>query len=51
MRKHFYSKPHRCCEGVDRIDIECVERWKESGLSGDEWRFSYVARAYFKGLS
>ena len=30
-------------ERFDEIHIQCVERWKESELSGDEWRFSYVA--------
>jgi len=45
----LFNKEHRNCEGFDRVEIECVERWKESHLSGDEWRFSYVVRAYFKG--
>lgn len=49
-RKHWFNKAHRECEGIDRIEIECVERWKESELSGDEWRFSYVVRAYYKGV-
>lgn len=33
----------------DHIDIQPVERWKESELSGDEWRFSYMVNAYRKG--
>lgn len=43
MDNLLYHKPHRDCERYDRIEINCVERWKESELSGDEWRFSYVA--------
>lgn len=49
MATHWFNKPHPRCEGIDRVEIECVERWKESHLSGDEWRFSYVVRGYFKG--
>lgn len=36
-------------ERYDEINIRCVERWKESELSGDEWRFSYVAEVKRKG--
>lgn len=36
-------------ERYDAIDIHIVERWKESELSGDEWRFSYVALVKRKG--
>jgi hypothetical protein len=36
-------------ERFDDIHIRCVERWKESELSGDEWRFSYVAEIKRKG--
>lgn len=36
-------------ERFDAIDIHVVERWKESELSGDEWRFSYVAEVKRKG--
>ena len=36
-------------ERFDEIHIKCVERWKESELSGDEWRFSYVATIKRKG--
>lgn len=36
-------------ERFDEIHIECVERWKDSELSGDEWRFSYVAHVKRKG--
>lgn len=36
-------------ERFDAIEIKVVERWKESELSGDEWRFSYVAKVMRKG--
>ena len=36
-------------ERFDEIHIRCVERWKESELSGDEWRFSYIAEVKRKG--
>lgn len=36
-------------ERYDSIDIHVVERWKESELSGDEWRFSYIANVKRKG--
>jgi hypothetical protein len=36
-------------ERYDEINIRVVERWKESELSGDEWRFSYVADVNRKG--
>lgn len=46
---YLFNKSHPDCEGFDRIEIDCVERWKSSVMSGDEWRFSYRVRAYFKG--
>ena len=36
-------------ERFDSVTIDCVERWKESDLSGDEWRFEYRVRFYRKG--
>lgn len=36
-------------ERFDEVHIYVVERWKESELSGDEWRFSYVADVKRKG--
>lgn len=36
-------------EKYDAIDVRVVPRWKESELSGDEWRFSYVADFKRKG--
>ena len=36
-------------ERFDDIHIYIVPRWKESDLSGDEWRFNYVAEIKRKG--
>ena len=36
-------------ERYDNVTIEIHERWKDSELSGDEWRFSYVVTAWRKG--
>ena len=36
-------------ERFDRITIDIHPRWKESELSGDEWRFSYVITGWRKG--
>jgi hypothetical protein len=36
-------------EGIDRIVIEKVPRFKESGISGDEWRTSAKVSCYRKG--
>jgi hypothetical protein len=36
-------------ERYDDIHIFIVPRWKESELSGDEWRFSYTAEFRRKG--
>lgn len=33
----------------DEVKIELRERYKTSGLSGDEWRFSWLIRCYRKG--
>ena len=35
---------------IDYGSIELVERFKESEISGDEWRFNYVTRLHRKGL-
>jgi hypothetical protein len=40
---------HEDDEWFDNVTIECVERWKESEMSGDEWRFSYVVTFSRKG--
>ena len=47
-RRHFI--PHPDAERFDTVTVDTVERWKESELSGDEWRFSYVARFWRHGI-
>jgi hypothetical protein len=46
-RPDYKAHPHD--EGIDRIEIVAVPRWKTSGLSGDEWRVSARVRFYRKG--
>lgn len=41
--------PHPDAERFDAVTLETVERWKESELSGDEWRFSYIATFWSHG--
>lgn len=36
-------------EKYDKIAVEIQPRWKESELSGDEYRFSYVVQGWRKG--
>lgn len=45
---HFKTLPDD--EGIDRITMEVVPRYKQSGLSGDEWRISARVRLYRKGV-
>jgi|HubBroStandDraft_4_1064222.scaffolds.fasta_scaffold39605_4 hypothetical protein len=40
---------HPDFESFDRITLEVEPRWKTSGLSGDEWRFSVKVSFWFKG--
>ena len=40
---------HEDDEWIDEVRITTVPRWKESGLSGDEWRFSSRIEVYRKG--
>lgn len=47
--KNDWHRRHRDFEVFDRISLEIVERYKTSGLSGDEWRFSVHASFWFKG--
>lgn len=44
-----YHRWHRHHEIFDKIVIRIQERWKTSGLSGDEWRFSAITELYSKG--
>lgn len=37
-------------QGFDKIVIETVPRWKDSELSGSEWRISAVTKFYRKGV-
>jgi hypothetical protein len=45
----FYHKRLPEFETFDEIRIVMEPRWKTSGLSGDEWRFSASIQYYFKG--
>lgn len=47
------TKPYRAlrpdAQGFDEVRITTVPRWKESGLSGDEWRISAKMQFLRKG--
>ena len=45
----LYTKAHPKDFGADRVEVTMEPRWKESELSGDEWRWSIRATAYRKG--
>jgi len=47
---HPYHQRHHDFEFVDRIEIKLVDRWKESEISGDEWRVSAHVTFFFKGV-
>lgn len=49
MTEHWTHVNHPEDERFDEIHIYTKERWKESELSGDEWRFSYIAEVKRKG--
>jgi len=49
MTDHFIHANHPDDERYDSITIDIEPRWKESEISGDEWRFSYTIRAHRKG--
>jgi len=49
MSDYWMHVDHPDDEKYDKVTIECVPRWKESELSGDEYRFSYVVKAWRKG--
>src|SRR3990167_6069809 len=44
-----YLIRHEDDKWVDEIRLVTVPRWKESELSGDEWRFSVTLQAFRKG--
>lgn len=48
-QRQYHFIPHPDAERFDAVTVETVERWKESELSGDEWRFSYVATFWSHG--
>lgn len=45
----MWHKRHHDFEVFDRITMEIVPRYKESGLSGDEWRQHVEVKFWFKG--
>lgn len=47
MKRRFVAHPND--ETVDGITIDCHDRFKESELSGSEWRFSYRITLWRKG--
>lgn len=47
MKPFFKALPDD--EGVDRVELVVVDRYKQSGLSGDEWRTAVVIRMFRKG--
>lgn len=46
----YHFIPLNVGERFDSVDVRTVERWKESELSGDEWRYSYVAYFFSHGV-
>jgi hypothetical protein len=47
--KHMWVA-HNDDEIFDHVELTSIERWKESELSGDEWRFTYQAQFYSHGV-
>lgn len=48
-KTRVYFEPHPDDPWYDTCVVETVERWKESELSGDEYRFSYRVSFMRKG--
>ena len=46
---HRFAKPHPDSEFFDEVRITTVPRWKESEMSGDEWRRSACLQLLWKG--
>jgi len=44
-----YHRTHRDYQRFDKVVIETNERYKESYLSGDEWRFGASLKLYKNG--
>lgn len=40
---------HPQAERFDEVTVRTIERWKDSELSGSEWRFSYIAEFKLHG--
>lgn len=49
FKKYKHFKFHKSDETYDEVRLRQVERWKESELSGDEWRFSWTIELLRKG--
>ena len=49
LLKGMFHRHHPDDEIYDEIHITCQERYKTSGLSGDEWRFGWRVEFKFKG--
>ena len=45
----IYFDKHREDEYFDEVKVVILPRYKTSGLSGDEWRFTHQARLFWKG--
>lgn len=48
MLHNYRHVPHRDSQIFDRVDIQTKYRYKESYMSGDEWRYSAVMTIYYK---
>lgn len=48
MSDYYYPKAHYEDDGIIGINIVRVPRWKESELSGDEWRFTLAGAINYK---
>lgn len=47
--KTYYTVPHHEDIGFDAVVVQMIPRWKESELSGDEYRWTHYAKALRKG--
>lgn len=46
----FHLSPHEDSGTHDKVTVETIERWKESEMSGDEYRFSYRVTWWRNGM-
>lgn len=49
LSDRLWHKRHDDFESFDRITMEIIPRYKQSGLSGDEWRQHVEVTFWFKG--